>query len=188
MFYISTIITGVTFVMCLFIKESRPSLLLERKVAALRTSTSHASFRTRNPDAAPDFRTFIQVFLVRPLHRLFTQPIIIMISIMGSVVCATFWLFVEALLIVYGSFGFSERHASLAFIPIGIGLFFGIFTRLYDQRTYLNVVAKARHSSLKINFSASLSPHRLWPSLSGSSHGPFLHTDNTSIGLCRCWR
>ena len=134
-FYISTIITGVTFVMCLFIKESRPSLLLERKVSALRISTSHASFRTRNPDAAPDFRTFIQVFLLRPLRLLFTEPIIIMISIMGSVVCATFWLFAEALLIVYGSFGFSERHASLAFIPIGIGLFFGIFTRLYDQRT-----------------------------------------------------
>lgn len=53
---------------------------------------------------------------------------------MGSVVCATFWLFAEALPLVYGSFGFSKQEASLAFIPIGIGLFFGIFTRLHDQR------------------------------------------------------
>ena len=118
--------------MCLFIRESRPSLLLERQVSALRISTSHAFFRT------PDFSTFIQVFLVRPLRLLFTEPIIIMISIMGSVLCATFWLFAEALLIVYGSFGFSERHASLAFIPVGIRLFFGISSRLYDQRTLSN--------------------------------------------------
>ena len=138
MFYISTIITSVTFTTCLFIRESRPSLLLERQVSALRISTSNAFFRSRNPDAAPDLRTFIRVFLIRPLHFLFTEPIIIMISIMGSVVCATFWLFAEALLIVYGSFGFSERHASLAFIPVGIGLFFGISTRLYDQRTLSN--------------------------------------------------
>lgn len=103
-------------------------------MAALRASTSNHSFKIRNPDATPDLKTFINVFLIRPVRLLFTEPIIIMISIMGSVVCATFWLMAEALLVVYGSFGFSERHASLAFLPIGIGLFFGILTRLYDTR------------------------------------------------------
>ena len=132
-FYISTILTGLAFVACLFIKESRPSLLLERRVSALRKSSSNKSLRIRNPDAVPNFRTFISTFLIRPLRLLFTEPIVIMLSVMSWVVCSVFWLFAEALLIVYSSYGFSSRQASLAFIPIGIGLFFGILTRLYDH-------------------------------------------------------
>lgn len=143
-FYMSTIIAGIAFICCLFIKESRPSLLLERKVAALRHSTAHTSFRTRNPDAAPNLKTFIRMFLIRPIYLLFTEPIISTISIMGSIVVATLYPFVEALPIIYGSFGFSKQQATLAFIPIGLGLFFGVFTRLHDQRTLSKLRSKGK--------------------------------------------
>ena len=138
MFYISTMLTGLAFIACLFIRESRPSLLLERRVSALRKSTSNNTFRIRNPDAVPDLRNFIRNCLIRPLRLLSTEPIIIMLSFMSCVVYSIFWLFAEALLIVYQSFGFSAREASLAFIPVGIGLFFGVFTRLYDHRILSN--------------------------------------------------
>ena len=42
------------------------------------------------------------------------------------------YLFIEALQIVYGSCGFSIQDRTLAFIPLGIGLLFGVFVRFYD--------------------------------------------------------
>ena len=139
MFGISTIITGVNFVACCFIKESRPSLLLERRLNKLKESAPGTLYdvRTRNPDAVPDIDTLVKNFLFRPLRLLFTEPIVMMVAVMGSLVCALFWLCAEALLIVYQSFGFSERQASLGFVPIGIGLLFGWFTRFYDFRLLL---------------------------------------------------
>lgn len=124
----------VVFVLSLGIRESRPSLLLERRVAALRKSTGHISFRVRNPDYVPNFKSFIHTSLIRPLHLLFAEPIVLLVTIMSAVAFGLIYFFAEALPVVYGSFGFSERQASLAFIPIGIGLVGGVFTRLYDRR------------------------------------------------------
>lgn len=134
MFYIATIITGVLFVSCFWLKESRPSLLLEREVATARQAMPHVSLKTLNPDHTPDLKTLINVTLARPLRLLFTEPIIIMVAIMGSVTCAEFYLFAEALLVTFEAYGWSERQASLSFIPVAIGCLCGFLPRLYDHR------------------------------------------------------
>ena len=133
-FHIAAIVMTAVFVLSLGIRESRPSLLLERRVAVLRKSTGHISFRIRNPDYVPDFKSFVHTSLIRPLHLLFAEPIVLLVTIMSAVSFGLIYFFAEALPVVYGSFGFSERQASLAFIPIGIGLMGGVFTRLYDRR------------------------------------------------------
>ncbi|KAA6414682.1 MAG: MFS multidrug transporter [Lasallia pustulata] len=133
-FHIAAIVMTVVFVLSLGIKESRPSLLLERRVAILRKSTGNISFRIRNPDYVPDFKSFIHSSLIRPLHLLFTEPIVFLVTIMSAVTFGVIYFFAEALPVVYSSFGFTERQASLAFIPIGIGLGGGVFIRLYDRR------------------------------------------------------
>lgn len=133
-FHIAAIVMTLVTLLSSCIKESRPSLLLERRVAALRKSTGHVSFRIRNPDYVPDFKSFVHTSLIRPLRLLFAEPIVLLVTIMSAVSFGLIYFFAEALPVVYGSFGFSERQASLAFIPIGIGLFGGVFTRLYDRR------------------------------------------------------
>jgi hypothetical protein len=127
-------ITGFLFVLCLLLKETRPSLLLEREVSALRIRVPHASLKTLNPDHAPDFKTLLNVTLVRPLRLLLTEPIIIMVAFMGSVTCALYYLFAEALLVIFEQYGWSSRQASLSFLPIAVGSFFGFLARLYDHR------------------------------------------------------
>jgi hypothetical protein len=79
-FYIAAIVTGIIFLLCLGLKESRPSLLLERQVAAFRKTSPTGSYRTRNPDHIPDLKAFLDVTIIRPLRLLFTEPIIIMVS------------------------------------------------------------------------------------------------------------
>lgn len=127
-------IMGVLFVLCFKLSESRPSLLLEREVSKIRKDMPHLVLKTLNPDSFPDLKTLAQVTLIRPVRLLFTEPIIMMVAVMGSVACALWYLFAEALLITFMGYGWSERQASLAFIPVALGCLCGCFTRYHDDK------------------------------------------------------
>lgn len=130
----ATIGLGGLFIFVLLLRESRPSLLLEREVSRLRRSNPNIPFKTLNPDSTPDFRTFIQVTLIRPLRLLFTEPIVMTLAIMGSIACAIFYVSAESLLLVFQAYGWSEKSASLSFIPVMLGCLGGFATRFYDNR------------------------------------------------------
>ena len=86
-FYIAAVITGILFILCLPLSESRRSLLLEREVTKLRWTMPSSIFKTLNPDHTPDCKTLIRCTLICPLHLLFIEPIIILIAVMGSASC-----------------------------------------------------------------------------------------------------
>ncbi|KAL9612363.1 MAG: hypothetical protein Q9167_003050 [Letrouitia subvulpina] len=121
------------FLLCLGLRESRPSILLEQYVSIVRELEPGKKLLVRNPDKVKDLRTLIRITLIRPLRLLCTEPIIMIVSFIGSVVNTIFYLFVEAFPVVYDDFGFSERQASLIFVGIGVGLCFGFFPRMYDR-------------------------------------------------------
>ncbi|KAL8782470.1 MAG: hypothetical protein Q9213_005364 [Squamulea squamosa] len=109
-------------------------LLLEREVAFLRKELPDVPMKTLNPDSAPNFRILIQNTLFRPLRLLLTEPIVMMVALLGSVTCALFYMSAESLLLVFQAYGWSLQSASLAFIPIIIGCMCGFGTRVYDHR------------------------------------------------------
>ena len=137
-FYIASISLGVLLAFCLFLNESRPSLLLKREVVVLRKKLPSATIKMLNPDSAPNYRVLLQITLVRPLRLLFTEPIIMIVAALGSVTCALFYLSAEALLLIFESYGWSPQSASLSFIPIIIGCLCGFLTRLYDYQRLSN--------------------------------------------------
>ena len=105
-------------------------------MAALRKDLIDDSFRIRNPDHNPDLKTFARVALTRPLRLFFTEPIVFVSSVLSAVAFGLLYLFTEALPVVYAAFGFTPQQASLAFIPLAIGIFSSTFTRLYDHHIY----------------------------------------------------
>ena len=130
-FWISGAITGFVSVLLLGIRESRPSRLLKRKVKLLHVLTGNTALRAQDPDHVPDLETFVRNVIVRPL-LLFSEPIVLMVSFMSAIAFGLVYLFIEALTIVYGLYGFTSQQSSLTLIALGIGLCFGVFTRLYD--------------------------------------------------------
>jgi len=132
-FYFAAIVSGVIACLLCWIRESRPSQLLQRKIAKVRLETGDEELKILNPDVTPDVHTYIRVTLIRPLRLLFTEPIVIMTGTMSAVAFGVIYLFAEALPVTYASFGFSERQSSLSFIPIGIGIICGFLPRLYDD-------------------------------------------------------
>lgn len=136
--------TGNVTVLLLGIKESRPSQLLELRVASLRTTTGDSTLRALNPDKTPDLRTFAKLSLFRPLQLLFTEPIVFVVSVMSATAFALIYLFTEALPIVYADFGFSNKQASLPFLAAAVGVLCSVFTRIYDYRVFLSLRRQRR--------------------------------------------
>lgn len=132
-YYISAIVMAALTVATLFIRESRPSLLLARKVATIRRHTGH-DLKFDNPDEVADHAGLIDVILIRPATLLVSEPLIILVSTLSSVSWAIIYLFTEALTGIYESMGFSRASASLPFLAIGAGVLFSIFPRYFDVR------------------------------------------------------
>ncbi|RFU25011.1 hypothetical protein B7463_g11325, partial [Scytalidium lignicola] len=133
-FRIASAVTGLFSFLLIFIKESRPSRLLARRVALLKSRTGLAHLRMTNPDYTPNFQTFIKVALRRPVQLFFTDPIVTIVSVMSAIGWALIYLFTESLPQIYAEFGFSWSQSSLLFLLIGCGIIFGILPRIHDYR------------------------------------------------------
>jgi hypothetical protein len=96
---------------------------------------NNPALKSQNPDHAPDWHVYLRVCLFRPVRLLVTEPIVIFVSLMKSIAFALIYLFTEAVVVVYSKYyGFTPQEASLALIPMAIGLIFGVFIRVYDSR------------------------------------------------------
>ncbi|KAK1138946.1 hypothetical protein N8T08_001645 [Aspergillus melleus] len=141
-FYLAAIGLGILLGFCLFLHETRPSLLLEREVAILRKSQPGRDIKPLNPDKMLDFKTMVTVTCIRPVRLLLTEPIIMTVSFMGAVICALFYLQAESLPLVYEAYGWPTATASLGFIPILLGCGMSTFVRFYDQH-HLEKIARS---------------------------------------------
>lgn len=133
-FYVAAIVTAVLAVLLLTIRESRPSVLLEREVAQLRQTTGDESFQALNPDKVLDMQTFVRNVVFRPVQLLATEPIIMAVSVVCGVSSGIVYLFTDVLPPVYKSFGLSTTHASLPFLAISFGFLPNIVTRFIEYR------------------------------------------------------
>ena len=133
-FYIAAIVTaGFTVLLC-FMNESRPSLLLSRKLTHLQSVVGSRDFRIHNPDHTPNFHAFARTALIRPITLFFTEPIVFLVSIMSAMGWALIYLFTESLPIVYHEFGMTREESSLMFLVIAAGILISILPRVHDDR------------------------------------------------------
>lgn len=116
-----------------FIRESRPSLLLSRKVQTLRKDTGE-DFRFDNHDAVKNRSELLNIMVIRPARLLVTEPLVILVTTLFGVSWAIIYLFTEALTGIYESMGLSMTTATLPFMAIGVGVLFSILPRFQDLR------------------------------------------------------
>ena len=136
-FYIGTIVSAVFVCLSFCIRESRPAFLLERKLAVVQKEAGYLHLKIDNPDNFPTLREFAREALFRPLHLLFTEPIVMVCSSVSAIAFGLIYGLTEGLTVVYTEFGFSDQASSLAFIPIIIGILLSVLPRIYDHRHVL---------------------------------------------------
>lgn len=135
MFWMGGAITGVTGLLCLGLKESRPSKVLRQHVSAIAKSTGFDGLAVEENDARPTLGEFLRNSLLQPQRLFFTEPIVTLTAIMASTVYGLVYLFSECLDIVYvDGFGFDRKKASLVLLPMIGGVALSFLPRIYDVR------------------------------------------------------
>lgn len=124
-FWTMAIASGVmTVVSILFVHESYPYVLLERKAQRLRKETGNLRLRSTLDTGRMPSSLFV-FSITRPLKMLLS-PIVFLLSLYAAIVYSYLYLCFTAFEIVfYGQYDFSSGEAGLATLGIGIGSVLG---------------------------------------------------------------
>lgn len=140
MFYISTIVTGIFAVLCLGVKESKATQLLQGKVKALCKGTGHDNLYADGSSNELTLKSFVKDSLLRPIQYLFTEPIVFFCAILCAISFGLIYGLTEGLTVAYTnppfSNTFSQTSSSLSFIAILIGILLDVLPRFYDEHLF----------------------------------------------------
>lgn len=85
--------------------------------------------------ALPTMNEFIETSFILPGRLFFTEPIVLLTSVMAASVCGLVYLFSEALVMVYSEgFAFSLEESSLVMLSVAAGVPFSFLPRIHDFR------------------------------------------------------
>jgi multidrug resistance protein len=124
-FWLMAVCSGVLFVVAvLFVQESYPYVLLERKTKRLRKETGNTALRSKL-DTGKTPRELFAFSIFRPLKMLLS-PIVFSLSLYAAVVYAYLYLCFTTFETVFGGqYDFSSGEAGLATLGLGIGAIIG---------------------------------------------------------------
>ncbi|GAB7348424.1 hypothetical protein MBLNU459_g6849t2 [Dothideomycetes sp. NU459] len=140
---VMAIFTGVLWILgSLLIPETYPPVLLRRRAAKMSELTGKVYRSRGDVDQGPT--TFGKVFktaLSRPWLLLFTEPIVLLLSIYMAIIYGTLYMLFAAFPIVYQE----NRHWSagiggLAFLGVAIGMVIAVTYSIWDNKRYVRIM------------------------------------------------
>ena len=125
--YVTALMGFLAFVLCvLFLEETYPPVILIGKAARLRRITENWGIHAKQEEIVVDFRTLLSKNFSRPLKFLFTEPIILLISIYTAFVYSILYLFLVCYPMAFSSIrGWSPAIASLPYLGMVMGMLLG---------------------------------------------------------------
>ncbi|KAI5457320.1 major facilitator superfamily [Mariannaea sp. PMI_226] len=141
--YISSFMGFSAFVLDLFfLKETYPPVILIEKAAELRRRTKNWGIHAKQEEIEVDFRELVTKNFSRPLRLLFTEPIILAITIYMSFIYGLLYLFLTAYSLVFvGVHGFTPGVAGLTFFGMILGELIAGLAVILQQPWYLRKLA-----------------------------------------------
>jgi hypothetical protein len=109
------------------VPETRHSVLLQRRVVALRAKTGDSAYFQR--DAIRPNRSAKDVLVEtvgRPLYMVFTEPIVNLTALYDGMNYAVIYLAVEAVPIIYEAHGINDPEVQFIFLAVFLGYMLGV--------------------------------------------------------------
>ncbi|KAF2401124.1 major facilitator superfamily [Trichodelitschia bisporula] len=121
--YIAGIMGAIAFILNLFcLNETYPPILLIEKAEELRRRTKNWGIHAKQEEIEIDFRELIEKNFSRPMRMLFTEPIVLLLSIYMAFIYGLLYLFLTAYPLVFqGVHGMSPGVGGLPFFGMIIG-------------------------------------------------------------------
>lgn len=134
-----TAITGASALVMdvFFLNETYPPMILCSKAAELRRRTKNWGIHAKQEEIEVDFKELVHKNFMRPVRILFTEPIVLCISIYMSFIYGLLYLFLTAYPMVFQkTYGMGKGVGGLTYIGMIIGMFIGGITIIMYQPTY----------------------------------------------------
>ena len=126
---------GVTSL--LFLKETYAPCLLIAKAVAIRKATNNWGIHAKQEEVKMDLADLVDKYFTRPLKLLFTEPIILAISLYMSFIYGLVYALLEAYPYVFEQiYGMTPGIAGLTFIGLIIGVLLALGFILSQHVTY----------------------------------------------------
>jgi len=106
-----------------FLKESYPPVVLVGKAAELRRRTKNWGIHAKQEEVEVDFGELVTKNLTRPLRLLFTEPVVLALTVYMSFIYGLLYLFLTAYPLVFqGVHGFNAGVGGLPFFGMMVGI------------------------------------------------------------------
>ncbi|KAF2843692.1 MFS general substrate transporter [Patellaria atrata CBS 101060] len=141
--YISAIMAFTAFILLLiFMKETYPPVVLVSKASELRRRTKNWGIHAKQEEIEVDFQELIVKNVSRPMRILFTEPIVLLITIYMSFIYGILYLFLTAYGLVFqGVYGWNEGVAGLPYFGMIIGEMIAFVIIVIDNPRYTKKLA-----------------------------------------------
>ncbi|KAK5069342.1 hypothetical protein LTR64_008362 [Lithohypha guttulata] len=120
-----------------FLVESYPPVVLVGKASELRRRTKNWGIHAKQEEVEVDLGELVTKNLSRPLRLLFTEPVVLLLTIYMSFIYGLLYLFLTAYPLVFqGVHGMNPGVGGLPFFGIMVGIFLVAAYIIYDSRNY----------------------------------------------------
>lgn len=136
--YLTGILGASAFVLDLFfLPETYPPVVLVEKAAEMRRRTLNWGIHARQEEIEVDFRELVTKNFSRPLRILFTEPIVLLLSLYMAFIYGLLYLFLTAYPIVFQQIhGMNPGVGGLPYFGMVIGMLFAGLFIILQQPSY----------------------------------------------------
>ncbi|KAF2792678.1 MFS general substrate transporter [Melanomma pulvis-pyrius CBS 109.77] len=141
--YISGIMGFASFgLLVLFLEETYPPVVLVQKAAELRRRTKNWGIHAKQEEIEVDFKELMVRNVSRPMRILFTEPIVLLITIYMSFIYGILYLFLTAYALVFeGKYGWNAGVSGLAYFGMVLGEIIAFIIIFFDNPRYVKKLA-----------------------------------------------
>ena len=143
-FWVGLTVAGASLVFLCFLPETYGPIILKKRAKRMRAKSTNSNVFAAIELEKKGARQMMTVTLMRPIHMIVYEAIVMFTCLYLSIAYAIFYLFFEAYPIIFeGLYHMNTGVAGLAFLPILLGavIALGIFTR-YD-----NILQRAKKAN-----------------------------------------
>lgn len=133
----SIALIGVAF----FYEETHHPLILVQKAEVLRRRTGNWGIQAPHEEVSLSMKEICENNITRPVVMLFTEPILLLITIYNAFIYGLLYLFLTAVpLIFIGEYHFSQGVGELPYLSMLIGVFMGGFCCIFFDKRYSRIM------------------------------------------------
>ncbi|ORY11706.1 major facilitator superfamily domain-containing protein [Clohesyomyces aquaticus] len=137
--YISSIMGWASFALLMFfLEETYPPVVLVAKASELRRRTKNWGIHAKQEEIEVDFKELLVKNVSRPMRILFTEPIVLLITIYMSFIYGLLYLFLTAYALVFqGVYGWNAGVGGLAYFGMVVGEMIAFIVVVLDNPRYI---------------------------------------------------